>query len=69
MMMIEPEPNDIGRRVIYRPTPTRRRTGMLTSYDPRRVFVRFDGETESECVFARFLTWESEPPKDLYKDE
>lgn len=56
--MIAPTQADIGRRVIYR--PTRGHTveeGVITSFNPAYVFVRYGAHAGSKATPRELLEW------------
>lgn len=67
--MVEPTEKDIGEKVarykyIYspeqRPRPpykVKREVGIITSFNERFVFVRYDGETQSRATRRKDLEW------------
>ncbi len=60
--MIEPTEKDIGRKVIYRDDigPVEPpEEGVITSFNPRFVFVRYGGEATSKATRREDLDWVS----------
>ena len=62
--MILPQDNDVGRRVAYayRDEHTRTEYGAVQSFNPRYVFVRFDGDQQAKACQRRDLEWEDRLP-------
>lgn len=65
-MPIEPRPEDIGRRVIYRDMGGRGKIeeGTITSFNDGYVFVRYGGDT-SAATSRGDLEWSHRRPEDL----
>lgn len=54
--MINPRPQDLGRRVVY--TAYRKKEyGILTSWNSRYAFVRYDGTTQRVATNFTDLEW------------
>lgn len=68
-MGIDPQPSDVGRPVLYRPTGDfdheRTEEGVITSVNQRYVFVRFGprGRATSAAVHRNNLEWAPDPPE------
>jgi hypothetical protein len=57
--MIDPTPADIGREVVYRKHGAVE-TGVVTSWNSRYVFVRYNGHT-SAATRREDLEWATDP--------
>lgn len=58
-MPISPLPEDIGRKVIYRPyvgAPVE--IGVITSFTPAFVFVRYGSDAHAKATNSADLEWE-----------
>lgn len=63
--MIEPTQNDIGRNVVYR--DARRQMleeGVITSFNPYFVFVRYGSQTYSAATAREDLEWVTPPSQE-----
>lgn len=61
--MIAPTPKDIGRAVIYTDGQGRTERGVVTSYSPELVFVRYETQHPTAGGVAtspRDLEWETQ---------
>jgi hypothetical protein len=62
--MINPTPDDIGRRVIYKlesfGAPGARDQGVITSYNDHMVFVRYGSDQGSMGTRRKDLHWASD---------
>ena len=57
--MIEPKQSDIGRKVIYRVHfDAKAEKGVITSFNEKYVFVRFDKEEQSAVTTREQLEWQ-----------
>ena len=57
-MMIEPKQSDIGREVIYRVhNNAEAEEGVITRFNEKYVFVRFDQEEGSAVMMRDELEW------------
>lgn len=58
--MIEPSPLDVGRKVIYRDRAIGvREEGVIESYNPLYVFVRYGNELTAKGTRRQDLEWSS----------
>lgn len=58
-MPISPLPEDVGRKVIYRPyVGGPAEVGVITSITPVFVFVRYGNDTHSKATGSEALEWE-----------
>lgn len=56
--MIEPTVNDIGRRVVFRDRAIGLvEEGTVESYNPRYVWVKYDGDPVSKATRRQDLEW------------
>lgn len=60
--MIDPRPEDEGRRVVYvvRRVPRHADVGVVTSWNDKYVFVRYGGDVGSKATRREDLHWEEE---------
>ena len=65
--MIDPTPEDIGRKVIYRDLGGRGKIeeGVITSFNGWFVFVRYGENTTSQATMRVDLEWSTRQPEDL----
>lgn len=61
--MIEPEKEDIGRKVMYIPShakgnPELWESGVITSFNSSFVFVRYSSDVQSKATRREDLVWE-----------
>ena len=60
--MIEPTPEDIGRKVVYRTAPDfKPEEGVITSFNAHYVFVRYGASTTSAATPRHALEWVTAP--------
>lgn len=61
MLKIEDlRPEHTGRRVVYRPSPNEPvESGVITSWNGKFVFVRYDGSNTSQATNPADLSWET----------
>jgi hypothetical protein len=52
---------DIGRGVVYHPTPTSVEQGVITGVSAAYVFVRYDGDQHAKATAPDQLDWLCEP--------
>ena len=55
--MIEPTPNDIGRKVIYTSGHGEQEEGVITSLNNYFVFVRYGANVQSMATHREDLQW------------
>lgn len=59
--MIDPFKPDIGRRVAYTSfVGSPPEFGVITSFNPDYVFVKYDGDAHSKATLRENLEWEDE---------
>ncbi len=56
--MIDPEADDVGRRVVYRPAHGAVESGVITSFNESFVFVRYGNDTRGQATRREDLEWE-----------
>jgi hypothetical protein len=61
-MSVEPTEADVGRAVIYTPSApswrgARREEGVITSFNPSYVFVRYGADKHPKATRRVDLTW------------
>ncbi len=58
--MIEPKPEDVGRRVIYRNGFDPPEEGTITSFNGHSVFVRYGAKIRPQATSRGDLVWASD---------